>query len=107
MVSTKARPRWIPTMGMMAFLIALPACNGGAWNRNQADGSSNIAFKPTYPPPGGRAFYVSGYGGADYSPTRPRKRDLNCPVPPDAAPAAVATPPNATVTVSQGTWETE
>jgi hypothetical protein len=103
----KAGPRWISSMGMMAFLIALPACNGGAWTRNQPEGSANTVYKPTYPAPGSRSYFVSGYGGSDYSPTRPRKRDLNCPVPSDAAPAAVASPPNATVTVSQGTWETE
>jgi hypothetical protein len=107
MIRKKAGRRWIPSIGMMAFLIALPACNGGAWTRNQPDGSANTVYKPTYPAPGSRSYYVSGYGGSDYSPTRPRKRDLNCPVPSDAAPSVVATPPNATVTVSQGTWETE
>ena len=105
MISKKARPRRMAYLGMALFLFALPACHGaGPWYRNQADGSSNTVYRPTYPAPGQRAFYASGYGGADYSPARPRKRS-DCPVPPVAAPAAVENPP--TVTVNQGSWDTE
>jgi hypothetical protein len=102
----KARPRRIPSLGLVLFLIALPACHGGGpWYRNQPDSSSNVAYRPVYTTIRGRPFYVSGYGGADYSPSRPRRNVPNCPVPIDDAPVPVGSRPD--VTVSQGAWDTE
>ena len=90
--------------GLGLLLLTLPACRGSsAWYPNQPDGSSRVAYKPPATSLSGRPFYVSGYGGADYSPERPRRMAPNCPVPPDTmvAPATAAT----RVSVSHGTWD--
>lgn len=104
MNSARATTRCVFVLGFGLLLLTLPACRGSsAWYRNPADGSTRIAYRPPSTSLTGRPFYVSGYGGADYSPTRPRRIDPNCPVPADAvlAPAPAAT----RVSVSHGTWD--
>lgn len=96
--------RRIGLLGLGLLVLALPACHGaGPWYRDQADGSSRVAYRPVATSLRGRPFYVSGYGGADYSPARPRR---NLPV--EAPSAGVVPDPGvnpASVTVSQGTWD--
>jgi hypothetical protein len=91
-------------LGLGLLALTLPACHGaGPWYRNQRDGSSNVVYRPVATSIRGRPFYVSGYGGADYSPAR-----LRAVAPLGAVPANVMTDPAlnpASVTVSQGTWE--
>lgn len=104
MSGTKKRPRRLAGFGILVFGLVLPACRGdNPWYRNQPrDGSGRIVYRPTYPAPGGRNYYVSGYGGSDYSPGRPRKNALDCPVPPVAAPSSDDVP---AVTVTHGSWD--
>jgi hypothetical protein len=94
----------IAFLGLFLLTAALPACQGThIWSRNQADPSSRVAYRPTPTSLRGRTFYVSGYGGADYSPNR-----TNCPAPVGAVPAYDTPAPavNAPeVTVRQGTWD--
>ena len=104
MNNPKAVPRRIGLLGLGLLVMTLPACHSaGPWYRNQADGSSSVAYRPVYSNP--RPFYVSGYGGADYSPTRPRRTVPACPVPSEAAAAPAPAPVSARVTVSQGSWD--
>ena len=85
-------------------MLTLPACRGSsAWYHKEADGSARVAMKPPSTSLSGRPFYVSGYGGADYSPERPRRIAPNFPVPPETVVAPA--PATARVTVSQGTWD--
>jgi hypothetical protein len=83
--------------------ISLPACHSaGPWARDRF-GQPRIAYKPIATSIRGRPFYVSGFGGADYSPSRPRRVG-----PVDGAPAAMA-PVSAVdapgVSIRQGTWD--
>ncbi len=100
---SKAASRRRGLLGLGLLMLALPACHGaGPWYRN-ADGSPHVVYRPVATSLRGRPFYVSGYGGADYTPAGPRRF-----APVDAAPAAVIPDPAvnpASVTVSQGTWD--
>jgi hypothetical protein len=97
--------RRMARLGVALLAIVLPACNGTRpWSRGPAVGARRIAYKPIPTSLRGRPFYVSGYGGADYSPSRPRQRQ-----PVNGASAygmmapAAAVPP--AVSVRQGTWD--
>ena len=95
--AARRRTSWL---GLALVVVALPACHGA---RPIAEDSSRVAYKPVQTSLRGRPFYVSGYGGADYTPLRPRRG-----VPVDAAPAYVTPAPATTtpaVTIRQGTWD--
>jgi hypothetical protein len=99
----KTAPRRLGLLGLGVLTAALPACNGaGPWYRN-TEGAPYRVYKPVATSLRGRPFFVSGYGGADYSPDRPRRV---APVVGAPAGAMPVQPPNpASVTVSQGTWD--
>ncbi len=100
----KAPKRRFGSLGFGLFMIALPACHGaGPWYRNQPDGSSNVVYRPVATSLRGRPFYVSGYGGADYSPGRPRRIAPSASLPATVVPDPAVNPTG--VTVSQGTWD--
>lgn len=97
-----ARPR-MARLGLALVAMMLPACHGtGPWSGDRA-GASRIAYKPVPTSLRGRPFYVSGYGGADYSPSRPRRLPGGEVVPAYATPAPAVEAP--AVTVRQGTWD--
>ena len=95
-----ATRRW-PLFGLAVMAALLPACHGDGRRAEQ----TRIAYKPIPTSLRGRAFYVSGYGGADYSPARPRRGAPDgldaVYAPPTAAPVASAP----AVSVRQGTWD--
>jgi hypothetical protein len=94
----------IRSLGMILLAIGLPACHSaGPWSQHQADGSSRVAYRPVPTSLRGRPFYVSGYGGADYSPARPRRRSPSADAPGYVTPMPAPNPPS--VTVSQGAWD--
>jgi hypothetical protein len=98
-----AAPRRWRLLALWLLLPALPACHGaGPWYRN-TEGAPYQVYKPVPTSLRGRPFYVVGYGGADYSPDRPRRRALM----PGESAGPVADPAlnPAGVTVSQGTWD--
>ena len=100
---SKAAPRRFGWLGLAVLAATLPACHGaGPWYRNTG-GNPYMAYKPVPTSLSGRPFYVSGYGGADYSRGRP------CPVAPVGAVPVQPTPDPAVnptrVTVSQGAWD--
>lgn len=102
MNDTKTGARRIPLLGLALFALGLPACHSaGPWS---GDGSaSRVAYRPVQTSLRGRPFYVSGYGGADYSPARPRRIGTAETVSGYAMPAPASGPP--AVTVLQGTWD--
>ena len=101
-----ANPR-IGLRGILIFLAGLSGCHGaGPWYRNQDATGTNVVYRPIYPSMRGRPFYVSGYGGYDYSPDRPRRiRGMNTGVP--VAPTSMSGPNGPTISVSEGTWSPE
>lgn len=86
--------------GLALVLLSLPACHGAG---PRADESSRVAYRPVPTSLSGRPFYVSGYGGADYSPARPRNIPAMDGTSAYVTPAPVANPP--AVTIRQGTWD--
>lgn len=94
--AARHRTSWL---GLALIVAALPACHTPV----PSPGIPRVAYKPVQTSLRGRAFYVSGYGGADYTPLRPRRG-----VPVDAVPAYVTPAPATTppaVTIRQGTWD--
>jgi hypothetical protein len=101
--SKAARPRTY-LLGLVLVVIALPACHSAhPWSGDQAGASSRVAYRPVPTSLRGRLFYVSGYGGADYTPARPRRRAPVDVVPEYITPGPVVNPP--AVTIRQGTWD--
>jgi hypothetical protein len=109
MIETLAERTVRCTAPRVAFLwigllwFSIPACHspgGGHWGWRQPPDSTNVAYRPAYPPPGTKPLYVSGYAGVEYEPLRPRRPRLS-PLGPGPAP----NPPG--LTINQGTWETE
>ncbi len=99
-----AKPR-IRVRGVLVVLVGLSGCHGaGPWYRNQNVPGTNVAYRPIYPPKRGRPFYVSGYGGFDYSPNRPRRvREGDIPL----APTVLAAPHGPATSVTEGNWGPE
>jgi hypothetical protein len=103
MSRSKAAPRRARLLGLALLIAALPACHGaGPWYRNSG-GEPYRVYKPVTTSLRGRPFYVSGYGGADYSPNRPRLVAPVAGAPANAVPDPGVNP--ASVTVSKGTWD--
>jgi hypothetical protein len=103
MNQTKAASRRLGLLALGLLTAALPACHGaGPWYRN-TEGAPYRVYKPVPTSLRGRPFYVSGYGGADYSPDRPRRVAPVVGVPAGAVPDPALDP--ASVTVSRGTWD--
>jgi hypothetical protein len=100
---SKAAPRRMGLLGLGVLMAAVPACHGaGPWYRNTG-GEPYRVYKPPSTSLRGRPFYVSGYGGADYSRDG---RNAVAPVggvPVNAIPDPALNP--ASVTVSRGTWD--
>ena len=96
---SNAAKRRISWLGLALVVVALPACHSA---RPIAGDSSRVAYKPVQTSLRGRPFYVSGYGGADYTPLRPR-RGVRVNAVPATDPAPATTPP--AVTIRQGTWD--
>lgn len=107
MARNKHEKQRIRPRGFLVLLVALSGCHGaGPWYRNQNVPGTNVAYRPIYPPKRGRPFYVSGYGGFDYSPNRPRKiRNINGGTP--VAPTTMPAPNVPTVSISEGNWGPE
>lgn len=104
MIGSRSKPRRMHLLGMVLLAIGLPACNGpGPLSPAPGDGSGRIAYRPVATSLRGRPFFVSGYGGADYSPARPRRRAPSGDAPAYETPVPAPNPPS--VTVSQGTWD--
>ena len=104
MNDAKAATRRMPWLGLALMIMAMPACkSAGPWSPDQAGASARVAYRPVQTSLRGRPFYVSGYGGADYSPSRPRRGVLADGVPVYVAPAPPASPP--TVSIRQGNWD--
>ncbi len=104
MIGPRTTPRRIRFPGIILLAIGLSACNGpGPLSPGPGDGSGRIAYRPVATSLRGRPFFVSGYGGADYSPSRPRRRSPGGDAPAYVAPMSAPNPPSATV--SQGTWD--
>ncbi|SRR5579883_2468848 len=93
--------RRIRLLGLALLAVGLPACHGAG--PVARDETGRIAYRPVNTSMRGRLFYVSGYGGADYSPARPRRTAPVAEVPAYATPAPIDQPPS--VTVNQGTWD--
>jgi hypothetical protein len=102
MIGQRSKPRRRHLLGIVLLAIGLPACNGPG-PLSPGDGSSRIAYRPVATSLRGRPFFVSGYGGADYSPARPRRRAPSGDAPAYVTPMPAPNP--ASVTVSQGTWD--
>lgn len=101
--STTAK-RLITALGIGLLVLTLPACHSaGTLDASQVGASSRTAYRPVQTSIRGRAFYVSGYGGADYSPNRPRRNAPVGGVPAYTAPVPTTNAPE--VTIRQGTWE--
>jgi hypothetical protein len=93
-----------PLFVLALVAIALPACQSvGPWSHDRAGASSRVAYRPVQTSLRGRPFYVSGYGGADYSLARPRRVPPCDAIPAYMAPAPAPNPP--AVTIRQGTWD--
>ena len=90
MKNERTAARRMASLGLLMIGLVLPACNG-------TGAASRVAYKPVPTSLRGRPFYVSGYAGADYSPSRPRRRG------PGAATIVAPAPPQ--VTIRQGTWD--
>jgi hypothetical protein len=104
MIGPRTTPRRIRSLGMVLLAIGLPACHGaGPLSPDQADGSRRVAYRPVPTSLRGRPFYVSGYGGADYTPARPRRMAPSGDASAYVAPMPAPNPPS--VTISQGTWD--
>ncbi len=104
MIGPRTPPRRIRSLGMILLAIGLPACHSaGPLSRQRGDGSGRVAYRPVPTSLRGRPFYVSGYGGADYSPARPRRMASSGDAPPDMTRMPAPDPPS--VTVTQGTWD--
>jgi hypothetical protein len=97
-----ARPAKRPwsLFGLAITAALIPACHSDGQRANQ----TRVAYKPIQTSLRGRAFYVSGYGGADYSPSRPR-RGVPGGVDAAYAPAAEPTADAPAVSIRQGTWD--
>lgn len=107
MNATNRASRRLAGLALAVLAAGLPACNGTRpWARENFGRSRRIAYKPIATSLRGRAFYVSGYGGADYSPSRPRRRPPAGGAPSYgygmAAPAGTIPP---AVSVRQGSWD--
>jgi len=105
MNDSNAATRRMSRFGLALVVLTLPACHSaGYWARHPEAAPDHVAYKPVATSWRGRPFYVSGYGGADYSPSRPRRVQAVdggmpayvVPAPADSAPA---------VSVRQGTWD--
>jgi hypothetical protein len=104
MIGPRTTPRRIRFLGIILLAIGLPACHGGGpLSPHLGDGSGRVAYRPVPTSLRGRPFYVSGYGGNDYSPARPRRMAPNGDSPAYVAPMPAPNPRS--VTVSQGTWD--
>jgi hypothetical protein len=104
MYDSKAPRRRTSLLGLALIAIALPACNSThPWSADRTGASTRVAYRPVPTSLSGRTFYVSGYGGADYSPARPRRRAPIGVAPAYVTPAPTVNPP--AVTVRQGSWD--
>lgn len=96
-------PRRIGRLGLALLAATLPACHGaGPWYRNTR-GNPYVVYKPVATSLRGRPFYVSGYGGSDYTPPRRRLAPMLAPVSVQPMPDPAVNPTR--VTVSQGSWD--
>jgi hypothetical protein len=101
---SKNASRRLGRVGLGLLMVGLPACHGaGPWYRDRGDGSRNVVYRPVATSLRGRPFFVSGYGGADYSPAARRPIAPVGVVPANTMPDPALNP--ARVTVSQGTWD--
>lgn len=98
MNASTAAPRRMSWIGLALILLMLPACHGP-----RGGAPEHVAYKPVPTSLRGRPFYVSGYGGVDYSPARPHKVRTVEGAPAYITPAPAANPP--TVSIRQGTWD--
>ena len=102
----KSRSRMPALVGIGIFLSLLPGCQSpggvqGWWpHRQPPDNPSYSAARPTYSDPRTKPLYLSNYAGDDFSPTRPRRMRTG-----SVAPIAADSPPS--LTVSQGSWDSE
>jgi hypothetical protein len=104
MVDIPARRRLL-SLGGLIISALLPACsspNGPQlpWLRGPAPDSSNIVYRPAFNFPEPKTLFVGGYAGASYPPLNPARRTLSAP--PGAVPEG-----QPSVSVSQGTWDSE
>lgn len=98
MNATTAATRRVSWLGLALIVLTLPACRGP-----RGAVPDYVAYKPVATSWRGRPFYVSGYGGADYSPSRPRKVRA---IEGGAAYVTPASPADSpAVSVRQGTWD--
>ncbi len=105
MIRTKWQPRLARWVVIGVFLIGLPACQSpdggqGGWPRRQPADSSNLTYRPIFHLPQAKPLYLSNYAGDDFGPMRPRRNSSGGPgvVPTDSPPS---------VTVQQGSWDSE
>jgi hypothetical protein len=104
MFGSRSTPRRTRFLGIVLLTMSLPACHSpGPVAPDQVEGSGRVAYRPVPTSLRGRPFYVSGYGGADYSPARPRRREAIGQVQAYMTPSPAPQPP--AVTISQGTWD--
>ena len=67
------RRRLSALLATVAVTLA-PACSasaghkGGTLRPGAASGSGRVAYRPAFPDQPGKAFYLSGYAGANYGP---------------------------------------
>jgi hypothetical protein len=107
MVDNRVWRHLLGIAGALLLAAALPACsspNGPQppWVRSSSPDSSNIVYRPAFPFPfpQPRALYPGGYAGASYGP-RAQQSSVVTP------PPGTATEGQPSVSISQGTWETE
>lgn len=98
MNATTAATRRMSWLGFALIALTLPACLGP-----RGAVPDRVAYRPVATSLRGRPFYVSSYGGADYSPSRPRKVRAIEGGPTYVTPASPADSP--AVSVRQGTWD--
>jgi hypothetical protein len=99
--------RWA---GIAGLLVLAPACTSDGmfsrWLGGPGATSPYVANRPIYPD-GGRPFFIGGYAGANYEPIIGGARPVVGPPVPVPAPVPPPGPPEVSVTVNQGSWETE
>ncbi len=109
-VGRAAEGRVRPTARGVGFLVigllglASPACQSPAgvhWGWREPPDATNVTYRPAYEWPGTKPLYLGGYAGADYGPSRPRRRLRGAELGPGLEPSPPA------VTIHQGSWETD